>query len=149
MACMMIAIAWEILGEDEETRVKEKNLHECIKFLMQESKEEMSQTLTWNSSKKDIFNSIKDYPMADIFEDTVDMLTENAPYTVLKAWIKEENRDDIVRNSNIPSATCLYGIHPMKHNPYVEVKQGWMRYLRNEHDELMTYFKRLYLDYLA
>ena len=149
MACMMIAIAWEILGEDEETRVKEKNLHECIKFLMQESKEEMSQTLTWDSSKKDIFNSIKDYPMADIFEDTVDMLTENAPYTVLKAWIKEENRDDIVRNSNIPSATCLYGIHPMKHNPYVEVKQGWMRYLRNEHDELMTYFKRLYLDYLA
>lgn len=149
MACMMIAIAWEILGEDEETRVKEKNLHECIKFLMQESKEEMSQTLTWDSSKKDIFNSIKDYPMADIFEDTVDMLTENAPYTVLKAWIKEENRDDIVRNSNIPSATCLYGIHPMKHNPYVEVKQSWMRYLRNEHDELMTYFKRLYLDYLA
>lgn len=149
MACMMIAIAWEILGEDEGTRVKEKNLHECIKFLMQESKEEMSQTLTWNSSKKDIFNSIKDYPMADIFEDTVDMLTENAPYTVLKAWIKEENRDDIVRNSNIPSATCLYGIHPMKHNPYVEVKQGWMRYLRNEHDELMTYFKRLYLDYLV
>ena len=149
LACMMIAIAWEILGEDEEARVKERGLCECIEFLMKESKEEMSETLTWNSSKKEIFNVIKDYPMADVFEDTVDMLTENAPYNVLKAWIKEEDVDEIVRNSNTPSSTCLYGIHPMKRNPYIEVKQGWMRYLRNEHDELMTYFKRLYTDYLA
>ena len=116
---------------------------------MKESKEEMSETLTWNSSKKEIFNAIKDYPMADVFEDTVDMLTENAPYNVLKAWIKDEDVDEIVRNSNIPSSTCLYGIHPMKRNPYIEVKQGWIRYLRNEHDSLMTYFKRLYTDYLV
>lgn len=149
LACMMIAIAWEILGEDKEVRVKEKNLRECIEFLMKESKEEMNVILTWNSSKKEIFNAIKDYPMADVFEDTVDMLTENAPYNVLKAWIKDEDVDEIVRNSNIPSSTCLYGIHPMKRNPYIEVKQGWMRYLRNEHDNLMAYFKRLYTDYLV
>ena len=149
LACMMIAIAWEILSEDKEAKVKEKGLRECIEFLMKESKEEMSETLTWNSSKKEIFNAIKDYPMADVFEDTVDMLTENAPYNVLKAWIKDEDVDEIVRNSNIPSSTCLYGIHPMKRNPYIEVKQGWIRYLRNEHDSLMTYFKRLYTDYLA
>ena len=149
LACMMIAIAWEILGEDEEARVKEKGLRECIEFLMKESKEEMSETLTWNSSKKEIFNAIKDYPMADAFEDTVDMLTENAPYNVLKAWIKNEDVDEIVRNSNTPSSTCLYGIHPMKRNPYIEVKQGWMRYLLKEHDNLMAYFKRLYTDYLA
>lgn len=148
LACMMIAIAWEILSEDKEARVKEKGLLECIEFLMKESKEEMSETLTWNSSKKEIFNAIKDYPMADVFEDTVDMLTENAPYNVLKAWIKDEDVDEIVRNSNIPSSTCLYGIHPMKWNPYIEVKQGWTRYLRNEHENLMTYFKRLYTDYL-
>jgi hypothetical protein len=149
LACMMIAIAWEILSEDKEARVKEKGLLECIEFLMKESKEEMSETLTWNSSKKEIFNAIKDYPMADVFEDTVDMLTENAPYNVLKAWIKDEDVDEIVRNSNTPSSTCLYGIHPMKRNPYIEVKQGWTRYLRNEHENLMTYFKRLYTDYLA
>lgn len=149
LACMMIAIAWEILGEDEEARVKEKILRECIEFLMKESKEEMSEILTWNSSKKEIFNAIKDYPMADVFEDTVDMLTENAPYNVLKAWIKEDDVDEIVRNSNTLSSTCLYAIHPMKRNPYIEVKQGWMRYLRNEHDSLMAYFKRLYTDYLA
>ena len=149
LACMMIAIAWEILGEDEEARVKEKCLRKCIEFLMKESKEEMNEILTWNSSKKEIFNAIKDYPMADVFEDTVDMLTENTPYNVLKAWIKDDGIDEIVRNSNTPSSTCLYGIHPMKRNPYIEVKQGWMRYLHNEHDELMTYFKRLYTDYLV
>ena len=149
LACMMIAVAWEILGEDEEVRLKEKKLRECIEFLMKESKEEMSEILTWNSSKKKIFNAIKDYPMADVFEDTVDMLTENAPYNVLKAWIKDEDVDEIVRSSNTPSSTCLYAIHPLKRNPYIEVKQGWMRYLCNEHDNLMTYFKRLYIDYLA
>ncbi len=149
LACMMIAIAWEILGEDEEARVKEMGLCECIEFLMMESKEEMNETLTWNSSKKEIFNAIKDYPMADVFEDTVDMLTEKAPYNVLKAWIKADDVDEIVRNSNTPSLSCLYGIHPMKRNPYIEVKQGWMRYLHKEHDNLMTYFKRLYTDYLG
>ena len=147
LACMMIAVAWEIIGEDEEVRLKEKNLLDCIQFLMKESKEGMKEILTWNSSKKEIFNAIKDYPMADVFEDTVDMLTENAPYNVLKAWIKEDDVDEIVRNSNTPSSTCLYAIHPMKRNPYIEVKQGWMRYLYNEHDNLMTYFKRLYTDY--
>ena len=45
LACMMIAIAWEILGKDEEARVKEKGLRECIEFLMKESKEEMSEIL--------------------------------------------------------------------------------------------------------
>ena len=64
------------------------------------------------------------------------------------AWIKEENKDEIVRSSNTPSATCLYGIHPMKRNPYIEVKQGWMRYLYKEYDGLTNYFKKLYLDYL-
>ena len=36
----------------------------------------------------------------------------------------------------------------MKRNPYIEVKQGWMHYLRKEHEALMDYFERLYLDYL-
>ena len=86
--------------------------------------------------------------MAGAYEDAVDMMTEDAPYDALKAWIKEEDKDEIVRSSNTPSATCLYGIHPMKRNPYIEVKQGWMRYLHNEYDSLMNYFKKLYLDYL-
>lgn len=148
LACMMIAIAWEILNEDEDIRKKEPELNDCIMFLMDESKEEMNELLTWNSSRKEVFNAIKDYPMAGAFEDTVDTMTEDAPYNVLKAWIKEEGKDEIVRSSNTPSATCLYGIHPMKRNPYIEVKQGWMRYLYKEYDGLMNYFKKLYLDYL-
>ena len=148
LACMMIAIAWEILNENEDEREKASDLNECIMFLMDESKEGMNELLTWTSSRKTVFNAIKDYPMAGVFEDTVDMMTEDAPYDVLKAWIKEEDKDEIVRSSNTPSATCLYGIHPMKRNPYIEVKQGWMRYLHNEYDSLMNYFRKLYLDYL-
>jgi len=148
LACMMIAVAWEILGDNEEVREKEHGLCECIQFLMDESKEEMDDVLTWSSTKKEVFNAIKDYPMAGVFEDTVDLLTEDAPYHVLKAWLRGEEKEEIERESNLPSATCLYCIHPMKHNPYIEVKQGWMRYLRNEHDNLMNYFKELYLEYV-
>ena len=147
LACMMIAVGWEILGDNEEVREKEHALCECIQFLMDESKEEMEDKLTWASTKKEVFNAIKDYPMAGVFEDTVDLLTEDAPYQVLKAWMKVDEKEEIERDSNLPSSTCLYGIHPMKHNPYIEVKQGWMRYLRKEHDSLMNYFKEMYLDY--
>ena len=147
LACMMIAVGWEILGDNEEVREKEHALCECIQFLMDESKEEMEDKLTWVSTKKEVFNAIKDYPMAGVFEDTVDLLTEDAPYQVLKAWMKVDEKEEIERDSNLPSSTCLYGIHPMKHNPYIEVKQGWMRYLRKEHDSLMNYFKEMYLDY--
>lgn len=148
LACMMIAVAWEILGDDEEMREKENELCECIQFLMDESKGEMDYVLTWNSTKKEVFNAIKDYPMAGVFEDTVDLLTVDAPYHVLKAWLKVDEKKDIEGESNSPSSTCLYGIHPMKRNPYIEVKKGWMRYLYKEHDSLMNYFKEQYLDYL-
>lgn len=149
LACMMIAVAWEIFGEDEDAREKDELMSGCIQFLINESKEGMNNTLTWHSSRKDVFNAIKDYPMANVFEETVDTMVEYAPYDVLKAWINEEDNDAIVRNSNTPSATCLYAIHPMKRNPYIEVKQGWMRYLYNEHDSLMAYFKRLYIEFLS
>lgn len=124
-------------------------MRECIQFLMDESKEGMVDELTWNSTRKEVFNAIKDYPIAGVFEDTADLLTEDAPYQVLKAWLKVDGREDIERDSNLQSATCLYGIHPMRRNPYIEVKMGWMRYLRGEHENLMSYFKGQYLDWLA
>ena len=148
LACMMIAVAWEILGNNGEMKEKEEGLCECIQFLMDESKEGMSEELTWGSTRKEVFNAIKDYPMAGVFEDTVDILIEDAPYNVLKAWLKVDEKIDIEGESNSPSSTCLYGIHPMKRNPYIEVKKGWMRYLYKEHDSLMNYFKEQYLDYL-
>lgn len=148
LACMMIAVAWEILGNNREMKEKEEGLCECIQFLMDESREGMSEELTWDSTRKEVFNAIKDYPMAGVFEDTVDILIEDAPYNVLKAWLKVDEKIDIEGESNSPSSTCLYGIHPMKRNPYIEVKKGWMRYLYKEHDSLMNYFKEQYLDYL-
>ena len=84
----MIANAWEILNEHPELRVHERMLSDCIEFLIEESKEYMDEELTWSSSKDDVFNAIKDYPMAGIFEDTVDELVETAPYNILKAWIQ-------------------------------------------------------------
>lgn len=56
---------------------------------------EMDYVLTWNSTKKEVFNAIKDYPMAGVFEDTVDLLTVDAPYHVLKAWLKVDEKKDI------------------------------------------------------
>lgn len=148
LACMMIAIAWEILNEYEDIKEKEEQLCDCIEFLIAESKEEMAEVLNWNTPRKTVYLAIKDYPMADIYEDTVDTLTAKAPYNILRAWINETEDEEITRSSNSPSATCLFAIHPMKRNPYIEIKQGWMRYLAKEHDELINYYKKQYLDFL-
>lgn len=148
LASMMIAIAWEILNENEDIKGKEKLLKDCIEFLIAESKEQMDEVLTWGSSRKTVFNAIKDYPMADVYEDTVDALIAKAPYNVLRAWISETDEEGIVRSSIHSSASCLYAIHPMKHNPYIEILQGWKKYLLKENEELMNYYKRLYLDFL-
>ena len=59
----------------------------------------MDEELTWSSSKDDVFNAIKDYPMAGIFEDTVDELVETAPYNILKAWIQYDN-------NHLTSSSC-------------------------------------------
>lgn len=149
LACMMIAVSWEILDDDEEAREKENELCECIQYLMNESMVGMNAVLTWSSTKQEVFNAIKDYPMAGVFEDTVDTLIENAPYTVLKAWLRVDDKEDIERESISPSSTCLYAIHKVRRNPYIEVNKGWMRYLYKEHDSLMNYFKEQYLGFLG
>ena len=38
--------------------------------------------------------------------------------TPSKPWLKVDEKEKIERDSNSPSSTCLYGIHPMKRNPY-------------------------------
>ena len=147
-ACMMIAIAWEILNFYGEVKNKE-DLLQCIEFLIEESKEEMDGKLSWNSTRKEVFNAIKDYPMSGTFEDTVDMLLEKAPWEVLRAWIQEEDDAQLSVRSNDDSTACLYAIHPMKRDPYFEVKTGWKRYLYTEHDSLMKYYTNQYLEFLA
>lgn len=147
-ACMMIAIAWEMLNQNEELKQKEEDILQCIEFLIEESKEEMNDKLSWESTRKDVFNAIKDYPMTGAFEDTVDLLLEKAPWEVLRAWIQEDDDVQLATRSKDDNMTCLYAIHPMKRDPYFEVKTGWKRYLYTEHDNLINYYTNQYFEFL-
>ena len=145
LACMMIANAWEILNEHPELKEQEEELVDCINFLIEESKDYMDVALDWSSSKDVVYEAIKDYPMAGVFEDTVEELVESAPYNVLKAWIPTEDRQEMVLQSNAFHNACLYAIHPRKVDPYIEVNPNWTRSLFFEHTNLVDFLKRHYV----
>ena len=145
LACMMIANAWEILNEHPELKEQEKELVDCINFLIEESKDYMDVALDWSSSKDVVYEAIKDYPMAGVFEDTVEELVESAPYNVLKAWISTDDRQEMVLQSNAFHNACLYAIHPRKVDPYIEVNPNWTRSLFFEHTNLVDFLKRHYV----
>ena len=145
LACMMIANAWEILNEHPELKEQEKELVDCINFLIEESKDYMDVALDWSSPKDVVYDAIKDYPMAGVFEDTVEELVESAPYNVLKAWIPTEDRQEMVLQSNAFHNACLYAIHPRKVDPYIEVNPNWTRSLFFEHTNLVDFLKRHYV----
>lgn len=145
LACMMIANAWEILNEHPELKEQEKELVDCINFLIEESKDYMDVALDWSSSKDVVYEAINDYPMAGVFEDTVEELVESAPYNVLKAWIPTEDRQEMVLQSNAFHNACLYAIHPRKVDPYIEVNPNWTRSLFFEHTNLVDFLKRHYV----
>ena len=148
MACMEIAIAWELLSADEAVREKESALTECIEYLVRESQEEMDEPLDWGMDRKKVFNAIRDYPMAGVFEDMVDELLAKSPCSVLRAWFPGENDSEVTGHSASFEKSCLYAIHPSKLDPYIELNKGWQKYLFFEHDNLLEYFKEHYLDFL-
>lgn len=148
LACMMIANAWELLAQNPSLKDKETTLVDCIEFLIEESKEYMHVELDWNSSKEDVYEAIKDYPMAGTFEDTVDEMLENAPYNILKAWIKEVDERDFVMFSIEYKNACLYALHPRKIDPYIEINPNWKKSLFFEHVDLMNYFQTKYIEYI-
>ena len=145
LACMMIANAWEILNEYPELKEQEEKLSDCINFLIEESKDYMDVALDWSSAKDVVYNAIKDYPMAGVFEDTVEALIESAPYNVLKAWIPTKDRREMVLLSNAFHNACLYAIHPRKVDPNIEVNPNWTRSLFFEHTKLIDFLKRHYV----
>lgn len=149
LACMMIATSWELLAQNPSLKDKETTLVECIEFLIEESKEYMDVELNWNSSKEDVYKAIKDYPMAGLFEDTVDEMLEDAPYNILKAWIKDNDEKNIVMLSIEYKNACLYAIHPRKVDPYIEINPKWKKSLSFEHFDLIQYFKNKYVNYLS
>lgn len=148
MACMTIAIAWEIINEDVKVRENEESMVKCIEHLIEESKNEMGESLDWNTSRKVVFRAIKDYPMAGAFEDLVDELLEKSPYNVLRAWFPNESDNEVIGHSASFEKSCLYAIHPDKRDPYLEINNNWMKYLFFEHDKLMNYYKQYYLEYI-
>ncbi len=148
MACMMIAIGWELLNENKDARRKEKDLRECIEFLIEESKEEMDSELSWDSPRSDVYRAIKDFPMGGVFENTVDNLIATSPINVLRAWFSDESEEDIFDASTVFEKSCLYALKPSKHDPYIEVNKSWKRSLYKEHDDLMAYLKEHYFAFL-
>lgn len=148
LACMAIAIAWEINNEGISTYKREELMVECINYLIEESKLEKGGNLDWNSSRKEVFHAIKDYPIAGVFEDLVDELIEKSPYNVLRAWFPNENDNEIIGHSASFEKSCIYAIHKDRLDPYVEMNSNWMKYLFLEHDNLMKYYKLHYLEFI-
>ena len=147
MACMEIAIAWELLSRNELARGKEDALVKCIEYLIEESEMEMDEPLDWVTNRKTIFNAIKDYPMAGAFEDMVDELLEKSPYNVLRAWFANESDNRVVELSSNFEKSCLYAIYQSCRDPYIEMNEGWKKYLFFEHERLMEHFQKGYLEF--
>lgn len=148
MACMTIAIAWEILSQETSACDKEEHIVKCVNYLIEESETEMEISLNWNSSRREVFQAIKDYPMAGVFEDLVDELIEETPYNVLRAWFPDESDNEVIQHSATFDKSCAYAIHPDKRDPYIKMNSKWKNYFFREHDKLMYYYKQYYLEYL-
>lgn len=148
IACMMIANAWEILNVHPELRTIEENLADCIEFLIEESKEYMDEALDWSSPKQVVYNAIEDYPMAGIFEDTVEDLVETSPYNMLKLWISAETKEDMVVLSNAFHNDCMYALHPKRVDPTIEINSKWTHSVYNECSDLKEALKQHYIEYV-
>lgn len=149
LACMMIANAWVLLNEYSMMKDKERLMTQCINYLIRESKNNMDIQLEWSSTKDNIYNSIKDYPMSGIFEDIVDMILESPPINILRLWIKAKDYQDIVMESINFSSECLYGLHYTKLDPYIEINPAWKNYLYSNNDDLLSFYKSHYIHYLS
>ena len=149
LACMMIANAWEILYENPKLRNVEKSVTACVEFLIEESKSFMDEELSWQTPKDDVFEAISNYPMAGVFEDTVEELVMNSPYHILKLWVQTDDYFEIVNESKNPDSACLYTLYPRKVDPYIIVNKKWSRNLFFENVDLMRYLKNLYVKFLS
>ena len=144
IACKMIANAWQIFYDSPDVAERQAELNECIDFLIEESKEYMDIKLEAFSSSKEVFDAIKDYPMAGVFEDTVEKLIELAPYNVLKAWLNTDNKVKIMEESCLFLKSCLYSLNVRKHDSFIVINPKWKNALIREHDNLVRYFSIMY-----
>lgn len=144
IACRMIANAWQIICDHPEIGENQADLNSCINFLIDESKEYMDTKLESYSTANEVFDAIKDYPMAGVFEDTVEELICDSPYRVLKAWLNTDDKIRIVEESSLFLKSCLYSINVRKHDTFIVINPKWKNALVREHANLVRYFSILY-----
>ena len=148
IACMMIANAWDLLKKNRKAFESETRLKECIEFLINESITEMEKPLTWNSTKEEVYSSIKNFPMSGIFEEVVDKLIQTAPYSVLKTWFSDTSDQDMIIEAKNFTRPCLYALYIRKNDSYIEVNKKWLNNLYYDHDNLIKYFSIRYYQFL-
>lgn len=148
IACKMISNAWTILNKNKQLKDKEKQLTECINYLIGESKKDMIYTLDWDSETNTIYSAIIDFPMGEIFENTVDTLIAKSPTNILKPWFKDLDADAIIFQSQTFTNACLYAIRLKKRDYYIEINNKWSNYLLYNHNEFMDLLSNMYIDYL-
>ena len=146
ISCMMIADAWVLMNDYPSFFEEAASLKDCIDYLIEESKENMSCELSWDSSKEDIFSAISDYPMSGPFEGLADELVDTAPLNVLKTWFQDLSDDiEIVMASQNFVTPCLYALHIKKFDSFIKVNSKWVNNLYFEHDDLIKYFSCRFL----
>lgn len=150
LACMMIAEAWSLFYYHTELANKESlsDLQKAITFLAKESEEYMEEPLVPQASREFVYEAIRDYPMAGDFEDAVDTMLTDAPYDILKAWIKSDGADLVMDSINFSNA-CLYALHLGVKNKYIEVNKNWVKYLSSEHERLRNYYVSHLVNYVV
>lgn len=141
LACMMIAVGWEILGRNSLLRDAHGDMTECVEYLIEESKVNMEHELSWETTHDVVFAAIRDYPMSGIFEDFVDELVQDAPTNVLHIWLDDKDEYELVLHSANYVNQCLYSLHLKKFDSYIEVNPAWKKYLIREHDNLRKYIE--------
>ncbi|MBR5084609.1 MAG: hypothetical protein IKX33_08410 [Prevotella sp.] len=139
---------YEVIYGDKSVKEKETELLECIEYLIEASKEEEDESLSWGSTKEYIYDVISLIPIVDKFEKMTEKLLEIAPYDVLRAWFGAVDENEIIERSSSFQKACLYSIVEDKTNPRIELNKGWRSYLHNDFEELWGYFAHNYLEYL-
>lgn len=148
IACMMIAISWEILNDKPYLKNNEPQISECVEYLVNESKENMDVQLKWSSPCQVVYSAIKDYPMSDVFEDVVDELLDSAPFDVLKIWLGSKDRQNLILQSANYVNKCLYSLHIEKVESFIEVNPKWRGYLSLDNKTISEVLKKYYVDVL-
>lgn len=149
LAAMMIANAWEMAYNIPTVKDHESEIMECIDFLMNKSKREVGVSLSLSSTKQEVYDALKDFPMYGVYEDLVDKMVEDTPFNILKTWFGNEKQVRIVERSQSYEESSLYGIFPRKYDPHIQINTGWKKYFCRKNAELMHYFCEKYLQFIG